>query len=65
MAASPASSKADSTSVDQYAATIGKWFGVSDSNLGTVFPNLGRFMPNGIGTSELVAKNLDIFDYSV
>jgi len=54
-----------STSVDQYAATIGKWFGVSDSNLGTVFPNLGRFMPNGIGPSELVAKNLDIFDYSV
>jgi hypothetical protein len=54
-----------STSVDQYAATIGKWFGVSDANLSTVFPNLGRFMPNGIGESELVAKNLDIFDYSV
>ena len=54
-----------STAVDQYAALIGKWFGVSDANLSTVFPNLGRFMPNGVGTSELVAKNLDIFDYTI
>ncbi len=54
-----------STSVDQYAALIAKWFGVSDGQLGNVFPNLGRFMPNGIGTSELVAKNLDIIDYTV
>ncbi len=29
-----------STSVDQYAATLGKWFGISDSNLLTVLPNL-------------------------
>jgi uncharacterized protein (DUF1501 family) len=54
-----------STSVDQYAATIAKWFGVSDANLSTVFPNLGRFMPNGLSNSELVAKNLDIFDYTI
>ena len=29
-----------STSVDQYAATFGKWFGISDTDLLTVFPNL-------------------------
>ena len=31
------------TSVDQYSATLARWFGVSDSNLPTVFPNIGRF----------------------
>ncbi|HEV3410353.1 MAG TPA: hypothetical protein VG095_08665, partial [Chthoniobacterales bacterium] len=31
------------TSVDQFAATLAKWFGVSDTNMSTVFPNLGRF----------------------
>jgi len=30
-------------SVDQIGATIGKWFGVSDSNLDLVFPNLKNF----------------------
>jgi uncharacterized protein (DUF1501 family) len=29
-----------STSVDQYAATLGKWFGISDTDLLTVLPNL-------------------------
>ena len=29
-----------STSVDQYAATLGKWFGISDSELLTVLPSL-------------------------
>ncbi len=29
-----------STSVDQYAATLGKWFGISDTSLLTVLPNL-------------------------
>ncbi len=53
------------TSVDQFAAIISKWFGVADNQLGTVFPNLGRFMPNGIGTSELAARNLDMIDYTV
>lgn len=32
-----------STSVDQYAAVIAKWFGVSPAQMGAVFPNLGRF----------------------
>lgn len=36
-----------STSVDQYAATMAKWFGVSDGDMGTVFPNLGRFSGSG------------------
>lgn len=30
-------------SVDEYSATLAKWFGVSTGNLGLVFPNLGRF----------------------
>ena len=32
-----------STSVDQYAATLGKWFGIADSDLLTVLPNLGNW----------------------
>jgi uncharacterized protein (DUF1501 family) len=31
--------------VDEYSATLAKWFGISPTYLGTVFPNLGRF-PN-------------------
>jgi uncharacterized protein (DUF1501 family) len=31
------------TSVDEYSATLAKWFGVSASDMPTVFPNLGRF----------------------
>ena len=33
------------TSVDEYAATLARWFGVTGSDLATVFPNLDRF-PN-------------------
>ncbi len=36
-----------STSVDQYAATLAKWFGVADSAMPTVFPNLSRFGGTG------------------
>ena len=31
------------TSVDTIGATLGKWFGASDTNLNTVFPNLKNF----------------------
>ncbi len=31
------------TSVDQYAYTLGKWMGVSDSNLRSILPNLNQF----------------------
>jgi uncharacterized protein (DUF1501 family) len=32
-----------STSVDEYSATLAKWFGVSPTDMPTVFPNLARF----------------------
>jgi len=32
-----------STGVDQYAATLGKWFGISDTDLLTVLPNLAHY----------------------
>jgi uncharacterized protein (DUF1501 family) len=35
-----------STSVDQYAATLGKWFGISDTDLLTVLPNLANWNAN-------------------
>ncbi len=38
-----------STSVDQYAATLASWFGVSATNLPTVFPNVGRFATSDLG----------------
>ena len=37
------------TSVDEYSATLAKWFGVSPGNLGLVFPNLGRFDSPDLG----------------
>ena len=37
------------TSVDQYAATLGRWFGVSDTDLLTIFPNLHNFSPRYLG----------------
>jgi uncharacterized protein (DUF1501 family) len=33
------------TSLDQYAATLAGWFGVPDSDLPTIFPNLVNFSP--------------------
>ncbi len=38
-----------STSVDQYAATLARWFGVSASELPSIFPNLARFSSSNIG----------------
>jgi uncharacterized protein (DUF1501 family) len=32
-----------STAVDQYASTLGRWFGISDTDLLTVLPNLGNY----------------------
>lgn len=37
------------TSVDQYAATIARWYGVPVGDMTTVFPNLGRFSTPDLG----------------
>ena len=37
------------TGVDQYAATLAKWFGVQASDLSTVFPNLANFTTKDLG----------------
>jgi uncharacterized protein (DUF1501 family) len=37
------------TSVDQYAATLASWFGVTGSNLQSIFPNLNRFASSNLG----------------
>lgn len=38
-----------STSVDQYAATLAKWFGVSATNIPVILPNIGRFAKPDLG----------------
>ncbi|HNR91058.1 MAG TPA: DUF1501 domain-containing protein [Dokdonella sp.] len=37
------------TAVDQYAATLSRWYGVPDAQMSTVFPNLGRFASANLG----------------
>lgn len=37
------------TSVDQYAGTMGKWFGLSDAQLDAIFPNLRNFARRDLG----------------
>jgi uncharacterized protein (DUF1501 family) len=37
------------TSVDEYSATLAKWFGVSTGEMPTVFPNIGRFAHPDLG----------------
>jgi len=36
-------------SVDEYSATLARWFGVNPGDLPTVFPNLGRFSTPDLG----------------
>jgi uncharacterized protein (DUF1501 family) len=37
------------TSVDEYAATLARWFGVSATNIPVIFPNIGRFPRPDLG----------------
>jgi uncharacterized protein (DUF1501 family) len=37
------------TSVDQFGATLARWFGVSDTDLATVVPNIGNFSQKTTG----------------
>ena len=37
------------TAVDQYGATLAKWFGVAPGQMQAVFPNLGRFATSDLG----------------
>ena len=37
------------TSVDEYGATLARWFGVSDTNMSAAFPNIGRFAKPNLG----------------
>jgi len=38
-----------STSVDEFSATMASWFGLAQSDLATVFPNIGRFAHPNLG----------------
>ena len=38
-----------STSVDQYAATLASWFGVGNTDLPSIFPNLANFQTTNLG----------------
>jgi uncharacterized protein (DUF1501 family) len=37
------------TSVDQYAATLASWFGISDSQMSTVLPYIGNYSTKNLG----------------
>jgi uncharacterized protein (DUF1501 family) len=37
------------TSVEQYAATLARWYGLPDANLATVFPKIGNFTTSNLG----------------
>jgi uncharacterized protein (DUF1501 family) len=38
-----------STSIEQYGATLARWFGIADADLPYVFPNLGSFANTNLG----------------
>ncbi len=38
-----------SVSIEQYASTIGSWFGLTNSELAGIFPNLGNFNQSNLG----------------
>jgi uncharacterized protein (DUF1501 family) len=38
-----------SVSVDQYAATLASWFGVSGTDMATVLPNIGNYSTTNLG----------------
>ena len=38
-----------STSLDQYGATLARWFGLDEASLDTVFPNLKNFVSRNLG----------------
>jgi len=38
-----------STSLDQYGATLARWFGLNDTDLATAFPNLSKFGNSNLG----------------
>lgn len=40
-------------SVDQYAATLGTWFGLSATQIADVFPNIGNFSTRNLGFMNL------------
>lgn len=37
------------TGVEQYAATLGRWFGLTDADLPVIFPNIGNFPVTNLG----------------
>lgn len=37
------------TSVDQYAATLARWYGLPETNMSAVFPNIGNFGNSNLG----------------
>lgn len=37
------------TSIDQYGASLSRWLGASESDLGVIFPHLDRFATSGFG----------------
>lgn len=41
------------TSVDEYSATLARWFGVPESELETVLPNIGRFRTRDLGFMQV------------